>query len=53
MNIHIWWCESMKQWRYTVVNDSRPILKQKSGQNDTLKEAFCEIERQVSSLNKL
>ena len=48
MNIRIWWCESMKQWRYTVVNDSRPILKQESGQCENLKEVFEVIENWVA-----
>jgi len=47
MNIHIWWCESMQQWRYTLVNDSRPILKQESGQCENLREVFGEIEKWV------
>lgn len=53
MSIKLWWCESMKKWRYTITETSRPILKQFSGQNDTLSETLKEIEKQVSSINKL
>lgn len=51
MNVHLWWCSSMNQWRYTVVNDSRPILKQKSGQSKDLSEAMDQIKIIINNLS--
>lgn len=50
MNIHLWWCPSINKWRYTVVNNSRPILKQESGQRDELWEALNEVKCIVKKL---
>ena len=52
MNIRMWWCSSMKKWRYTVTNDSRPILKQESGECEELDEAMKEIKNLVEKLSK-
>lgn len=52
MSIHLWWCPSMKKWRYTVTNDSRPILKQESGEREELEEAMKEIKDLVEKLSK-
>lgn len=42
----------MKKWRYTVTNDSRPILKQESGEREELEEALKEIKCAVERLSK-
>ena len=43
MNIKLWWCESMKQWRWTLTEDSRPIIKQESGQQPDLRDAMNDV----------
>lgn len=50
MKINLWWCESMKQWRWTLVKTDRPILKQESGQNENLKNAMQDIAATVESM---
>jgi len=43
MNIKLWWCESMKQWRWTLTEDSCPIIKQESGQRPDLRDAMNDV----------
>lgn len=42
----------MNKWRYTVTNDSRPILKQESGEREELEEALKEIKNLIEKLSK-
>lgn len=43
MKINLWYCESMKQWRWTLTDDSRTILKQESGQRPFLRDAMNDV----------
>ena len=43
MNIKLWYCPSMKQWRWTLTDDSRPIIKQESGQQSDLRAAMNDV----------
>jgi hypothetical protein len=43
MNIKLWYCVSMKQWRWTLTEDSRPIIKQESGQRENLRDAMNDV----------
>jgi hypothetical protein len=43
MNIKLWYCESMKQWRWTLTDCSRPIIKQESGQRPDLRDAMNDV----------
>jgi len=43
MKINLWHCNEMKQWRWTLVDDHRPILRQKSGQRENLQDAMNDI----------
>ncbi len=43
MQINLWYCETFKQWRWTLTEDSRPILKQESGQQPDLRVAMSDI----------
>ena len=47
MNIKLWRCESMKQWRWTLTDSSRPIIKQESGQRPDLRDAMQDIANTV------
>lgn len=47
MNIKLWYCESMKQWRWTLTDSSRPIRKQESGQREDLRLAMNDIANTV------
>jgi hypothetical protein len=40
----------MNQWRWTVTDSSRPIVRQESGQNINLHDAMIEIEKTVRSM---
>jgi len=33
----------MKQWRWTLVDDHRPILRQESGQRENLRDAMNDV----------
>ncbi len=43
MNIKLWYCESMKQWRWTLTDSSRPIRRQESGQRPFLRDAMNDV----------
>jgi len=43
MNIKLWYCDSMKQWRWTLTDCSRPIIKQESGQQPDLRDAMNDV----------
>jgi len=47
MNIKLWWCESMGQWRWILTDSSRPIIKQESGQRPDLRDAMNDIANTV------
>ena len=40
MKINLWFCIEMNQWRWTLTDDSRPIIKQESGQQPDLRAAI-------------
>lgn len=47
MNINIWWCDSMKVWRWTITKTDRPIINHESGQSKSLKEVLDVIQEKV------
>ena len=47
MKINLWYCAEMKQWRWTLTDDSRPILKQESGQQPHLRDAMNDVANTV------
>ena len=50
MSIKIWYCDSMKQWRWTVTDSSRTIIRQESGQQSDLGDAMKEVANSVEQL---
>ena len=50
MKINLWWCNEMKQWRWTLYDNSRPIIKQESGQRSDLRIAMQDIANTVEYL---
>ena len=50
MNINLWYCSSMKQWRWTLTDSSRPIRKQESGQRENLRDAMNDVANTVEYL---
>jgi len=47
MKINLWYCKDMKQWRWVLTDDSRPILKQESGQQPFLRDAMNDVANTV------
>ncbi len=47
MKINLWYCKDMKQWRWTLVDNSRPICKQESGQQPFLRDAMNDVANTV------
>ena len=47
MKINLWWCESMHQWRWTLIDDHLPIIRQESGQREDLRDAMSDIANTV------
>lgn len=47
MKINLWYCESMQQWRWTLTDSSRPILRQESGQRPFLRDAMNDVANTV------
>ena len=50
MNIKLWYCKDMNQWRWTLTDDSRPIIKQESGQRPNLRDAMNDVATTVEYL---
>ena len=47
MKINLWYCEHMKQWRWSLTDDSRPISRQETGQQPHLRDAMNDIANTV------
>jgi len=47
MKINLWYCAEMNQWRWTLVDDRRPISKQESGQQPDLRAAMNDVANTV------
>ncbi len=47
MKINLWYCEQMKQWRWSLTDDHRPIVRQESGQQPHLRDAMNDIANTV------
>jgi hypothetical protein len=47
MNIKLWYCKILGQWRWTLTDDSRPIIKQESGQQPDLRTAMNDVANTV------
>ena len=43
MKINLWYCADMKQWRWTLTDDYRPIVRQESGQRENLRDAMNDV----------
>jgi hypothetical protein len=52
MKINLWYCKDMNQWRWTLTDDSRPILKQESGQQPDLRTAMNDVATTVEYMMK-
>ena len=50
MKINLWYCTEMDQWRWTLTDDHRPIVKQESGQQPDLRIAMNDIANTVEFL---
>lgn len=50
MNIKLWYCASMRQWRWTLTDDRRPITRQESGQRPDLRLAMNDVATTVEYL---
>lgn len=47
MKINLWYCKEMKQWRWTLIDSSRPVCRQESGQQPHLRDAMNDIANTV------
>ena len=43
MKINLWYCDEMKQWRWTLTDGSRPICRMESGQSPFLRDAMNDV----------
>lgn len=50
MSIHIWHCKEMKLWRWTLADNSRPIIRQESGQSLNLSDVMNDILNSVEDM---
>jgi len=50
MTINLWFSKDQNQWRWTLVDDSRPIIKQESGQREDLRDAMNDVATTVEYL---
>jgi hypothetical protein len=47
MKINLWYCVEMKQWRWSLTDDHRPVVRQESGQRPHLRDAMNDIANTV------
>lgn len=47
MKINLWYCTTMQQWRWTLVDHRRPIVHQESGQREDLRLAMEDVAKTV------
>ena len=47
MKINLWYCDILKQWRWSLTDDHRPIVRQESGQQPHLRDAMNDIANTV------
>jgi hypothetical protein len=47
MKINLWYCQEMNQWRWTLTDDHRPVIKQEAGQQPLLRDAMNDIANTV------
>jgi hypothetical protein len=50
MKINLWYCTEMNQWRWTLTDDYRPVVRQESGQQPDLRIAMNDIANTVEFL---
>jgi hypothetical protein len=50
MKINLWHCKEMKQWRWTLIEDSHPVVKMESGQSSDLRDAMNDVATTVEYL---
>jgi hypothetical protein len=50
MKINLWYCVEMRQWRWSLTDDHRPIVRQESGQRPHLRDAMNDIANTVEFL---
>jgi len=50
MKINLWYCKDMKQWRWVLTDDHRPIIKQESGQQTNLRDAMNDVANTVECM---
>jgi IS30 family transposase len=50
MKINLWYCKDMNLWRWTLVENSRPVIRQESGQQSDLRLAMNDIANTVEYL---
>lgn len=50
MKINLWYCVDMNLWRWTLVENSRPVIRQESGQQSDLRLAMNDIANTVEYL---
>lgn len=43
MKINLWYCKDMNQWRWTLTDDHRPVVRQESGQRENLRDAMNDV----------
>jgi hypothetical protein len=50
MFTNLWYCAQMNQWRWTITDGRRPILKQEAGQCSDLHIALMTIEKSICDM---
>jgi len=47
MKINLWYNHALKQWRWTLTDESHPIMMQESGQRPFLRDAMNDVANTV------
>lgn len=52
MKIFLWYSEDIKQWRWTLTEESNSLIKQESGSQPFLRDAMNDVANTVEYLIK-
>jgi len=47
MRVNLWYCSEMKQWRWTLTDNRRPVCKMEAGQQPFLRDAMNDVANTV------
>ena len=50
MRINLWYCQQMGQWRWTLTDNRRPMVRMEAGQRPDIRDAMNDVATTVEYL---